>query len=413
MKRLTSADYEQQLQGALTSYVSGADTSILFYDVSILRDRVRRVEEAFPEGTHHCAAIKANPITRVLQEVASVGLQAEAASYGEFMQADRIAGFKHLVYDSPAKTAAEIETVCQNKRATLNINSLEELALIPEKPEARIGLRINPLVGSSADASMSVAGAHSKFGIPISDFETIQNAFEQYPFLTGLHVHTSSQSNTYEKMVAGIRAVLDLRNRLGEKTRNQISWLDIGGGFPVDYSSETTHDISAYGRMLREHCPELWEPELELYTEFGRYYHAHAGFSATQIASVKHYADREVLISHLGADHFVRESYNRELWPHQFFLMDSTGKLKTKDVKLSDLGGPLCFGGDFFAKNVSLPAAQAGDWLVIADTGANTYSLWSHHCSRPFPKMIIRDQNGEMFVGKQRQDLRDTIRFWD
>lgn len=406
-------DYEQQLQSALTSYVSGEDTSVLFYDVSILLDRVDRVVDTFPKGTHHCVAIKSNPITRVLQEAASAGLQAEAASYGEFVQADRIPGFNHLVFDSPAKTAREIESVCQNNRATLNINSFEELAFVPENPKARIGLRINPLVGSSADTSMSVAGAHSKFGIPISDFETILNAFIKYPFLTGLHVHTSSQSDDYKKMVEGIRAVIDLRKQITEKIGNRIFWLDIGGGFPVDYSSETTHEITAYGRMLRKHCPELWEPELELYTEFGRYYHAHAGFSATKIASVKHYADREVLISHLGADHFVRESYNRELWPHQFFLMDSTGKLKTKEVKPSDLGGPLCFGGDFFAKNVSLPAAEAGDWLIIADTGANTYSLWSHHCSRPFPKMIVRDQNGKMFIGKQRQDLHDTIRFWD
>jgi len=413
LNRLETKDYELQLKEALNNFVSAEDTSLLFYDASILENRVSSVVKAFPKDTHHCVAIKSNPITRVLQFAATAGLQAEAASYGEFLQADRIPGFSHLVYDSPAKTQKEIEIVCANPRATLNINSYEELPLLPSKSSARIGLRINPLVGSTADASMSVAGKHSKFGIPIHDWKGIKKAFTEYPQLSGLHVHTSSQSSDYANMVSGIRAVLDLYKRLNGELGDRIYWIDIGGGFPVDYGAESTHTISAYGQMLKESCPELWSTDLEVFTEFGRYYHAHAGFSATQIAAVKQSDDRDVLITHLGADHFVRESYNRDLWPHQFFLFDASGNLKSGSNKLCDLGGPLCFGGDFFAKGVSLPAAEAGDWLVIADTGANTYSLWSHHCSRPFPKLIVRNSRGTSFIGKQRQDLHDTIRFWD
>ena len=413
MNRLGTADYELQLKEALNNFVSEEDTSLLFYNATILENRVESVVKTFPKDTYHCVAIKSNPLTRVLQLAASAGLHAEAASYGEFLQADRIPGFGHLVYDSPAKTKKEIESVCANPRATLNINSFEELQWLPAKSKARVGLRVNPVVGSSADASMSVAGRHSKFGIPIHDFEGIKNAFLKYPQLTGLHVHSSSQSADYENMVSGVRAVLDLFKRLNADLGDRLFWLDIGGGFPVDYGAESTHDISAYGQMLKESCPELWNTDIEVFTEFGRYYHAHAGFSATQVAAVKQSDDRDVLITHLGADHFVRESYNRDLWPHQFFLFDAQGNLKSGPSKTCDLGGPLCFGGDFFAKGVSLPAAEAGDWLVIADTGANTYSLWSHHCSRPFPKLIVRNSRGTSFIGKQRQDLHDTIRFWD
>lgn len=129
MNRLGTKDYGLQLKEALNNFVSAEDTSLLFYDASILENRVSSVVKAFPKDAHHCVAIKSNPITRVLQFAATAGLQAEAASYGEFLQADRIPGFSHLVYDSPAKTQKEIESVCANPRATLNINSYEELPL--------------------------------------------------------------------------------------------------------------------------------------------------------------------------------------------------------------------------------------------------------------------------------------------
>lgn len=32
-----------------------------------------------------------------------------------------------------------------------------------------------------------------------------------------------------------------------------------------------------------------------------------------------------------------------------------------------------------------LPTLEAGDWLVLHDTGANTLALFSRHCSRPAP----------------------------
>ncbi len=413
MKRHVASDYEQLVKQVLRDQPDPEDTALFFYDIRILHDRVQLVRQAFPPDTRHAVSIKTNPVTAVLRACYGAGLQAEAASYSEYRQASRLPGFGQIAYDSPAKSPLELQEIARDPRVTINADSLEEIAHLPRNPSARIGLRINPQVSINADASMNVAGTYSKFGIPISRRSEIIRAFEKHSFLTGLHVHTGSQANSYDEMIKGIRIVLDLYREMGSALGKKIKWIDIGGGFPVDYGPETTHRISAYGQMLQDRCPELWSDRIEVITEFGRYYHAHAGFSLALVQGVKTFSDRQVLITHLGADAFVRESYNRKKWPHQFFAMDAEGNLKQGEKMVTDLGGPLCFGDDFYGKDVMLPAVEAGDWILIADTGANTYSLWSHHCSRPFPKLMIVDENGQVTVGKDRQDIRDTLRFWD
>lgn len=56
-------------------------------------------------------------------------------------------------------------------------------------------------------------------------------------------------------------------------------------------------------------------------------------------------------------------------------------ELKTEERKV-DVAGPLCFAGDKIATQISLPSLTEGDVLVVHDTGANTLSTFSRHCSR-------------------------------
>lgn len=59
--------------------------------------------------------------------------------------------------------------------------------------------------------------------------------------------------------------------------------------------------------------------------------------------------------------------------------------------------------------------AQEGDLLVIQDIGANTFALWSRHCSRPFPKVIAynSDMNGaDMHIAKERESFASIRDFW-
>ena len=71
--------------------------------------------------------------------------------------------------------------------------------------------------------------------------------------------------------------------------------------------------------------------------------------------------------------------------------------------------------GDFIAKGRSLPAMEAGDHLIMHDTGGYTYSLYSRFNSIQAPAIYgyEKSENGYRFVQfKSREKLEETLAFW-
>ena len=55
--------------------------------------------------------------------------------------------------------------------------------------------------------------------------------------------------------------------------------------------------------------------------------------------------------------------------------------LQTGSPIMVDVAGPLCFQGDYQAKDVELPPPEDGDILAIHDTGAYTMSMYCRCCN--------------------------------
>jgi diaminopimelate decarboxylase len=55
---------------------------------------------------------------------------------------------------------------------------------------------------------------------------------------------------------------------------------------------------------------------------------------------------------------------------------------KEGEVQTYRIVGPLCFAGDVLYESVKLPILEEGDQIMLFNTGANTLSMWSRHCSR-------------------------------
>ncbi len=392
------------------------DTTVVFLDWAVLDDRIERLQNAFPDTTLHAIAIKTNPLTAVLRYLVDQPVGLEAASLGELLLAQN-AGFTtdRLVFDSPAKTAREIDQLQQQMNGLrVNADSLQELERYPDHPTGlRLGLRINPLIESNSLNYMSVGSPQSKFGEPISNREQIIQACTGRAELDCLHVHIGSQVADLEPTVRAIRNVCDLAVEINQRADgNPITTLDIGGGFPVNYSGEPFR-IETYTEALQQGCPRLFDGSFQLVTEFGRYVYANTCWAATRIEYVKPFPGGTNLITHAGADLFLRECYNPGDWFHHLHIVDAHGRPRSGDSTRTSVAGPLCFGGDFIARDVELPVAQPGDWLIVSDVGANSFSLWSRHCSRPFPKVISCRRDGqELAIAKHRESFESIIQFW-
>ena len=90
-------------------------------------------------------------------------------------------------------------------------------------------------------------------------------------------------------------------------------------------------------------------------TEFGRSLLLKAGTTLSKIEYVKHWLKENtpILLTHVGANQFYTEVYWPEKRRHRFDLADCEGKQKVGGKILFDIAGPLCFQGDYLAKQVS------------------------------------------------------------
>jgi diaminopimelate decarboxylase len=401
------------------------DTALLFHDLSLVEQRVRQIQSAFPPTALHAISVKANPLPALLRRLNDLGVGLEAASFPELHLAlgagvppDRI------VFDSPVKTFREISFALE-RGVSLNADSLEEIeriaALLRERhTPSRIGIRINPQVGAGTIGMTSTADDYSKFGVPLSESrDRLKEAFQNHPWLEGVHLHIGSQSCPMDLLVRGVESVtafaLETNRQLQSMDApNRIRVVDIGGGLRVPYRvGETTPDVAEYSRELASRCPDLFTREFSLITEFGRYVHAHAGWAASRVEYVKRAAAGNTIMVHLGADMFLRRCYRPEDWHHHISVLDGKGRTKRGDTILYTVAGPLCFSGDIIARDIPLPATEPGDYLVVHDAGAYTLSMWSRYNSREIPRVLGYEEEGKTFtLLKEREVPRNLSDFW-
>ena len=382
------------------------DTSALIYDLPYLRERINSIREAFPKNTFHSLAIKASPVPKLLEHIRDMDSGLEAASMGELKIAEK-SGYPpcKIVFDSPVKTHEELEFAL-DQNIHINADSLAELeriAAIKKQLDSKsnIGLRINPQVGTGTIAITSVAGAYSKFGVPMKERrDEIIKAYLKYPWLNGIHLHIGSQGCSAEMLVDGVKKVYDLVQEIHDEFQNQrinrrIFHFDIGGGLPISYDSrKQPPSMNDYARMLKEACPDLFNGNFRLITEFGRYAFTNAGFAISRVEYVKHDRGISTAMIHVGANMFIREAYHPEQWKHEISIATPEGKIKQgKSANPWVIAGPLCFAGDMIAKNITLPPIEEGDYIIVHDSGAYTHSMWSEYNSREKPRVFGIDED--------------------
>jgi diaminopimelate decarboxylase len=391
----------------------------IFHHLGLMRARISALQAAFPASTVHAVAVKANPVVAILREVVQAGAGLEAASIEE-VQLALAAGCpaERVVFDSPAKTCAEIELALR-LGVHLNIDNFDELDRIDAAPgrhesTSRIGLRINPLVGGGAIAQTSVADTESKFGVPLEiNRPRIIAAFADHVWLRGLHLHVGSQGCSLELLVEAARRASTLRQQIAAETGNAVSFVDIGGGLSTVYRTGQPASVPAeYRARLEMAVPELFRDDVQLLTEFGRAIHANCGFAIARVEYIK--PAQRLAVIHLGADFLLRPVYRPQDWNHEFFVLDNRLAPKIGREAPVTIAGPLCFAGDILAREVLLPPVESGDWVVIRDVGAYTLSMWSRHCSRGIPAVLgyDRQQRRPLRTLRRAETPDDVVRFW-
>lgn len=391
--------------------VSAQEPIVALLDVVGIRAGVRDLRNAFAEvaapGTPvlHTFAVKAAPLVPVLRLLRDEGVGAEVASPGELALA-RAAGVaaRQTVLDSPAKTESELREALTLGIA-VNADNFQELArldalvatltgmtIAADTPEADrepggarrlppLGLRVNPQIGGGSIDALSTATPTSKFGVALKDpgaRERVVRAVLARPWLTRLHTHTGSQGLPLALMAQGVAQTYALAEEINTRAgQRRIDTIDIGGGLPVDFTSDTqTPAFARYARLLAREVPGLFDGRYGLVTEFGRSLLAKHGFVLARVEYTKSAGGRRIAVTHAGAQIAARTVYAPAQWPLRIAAYDERGRPSTTPVEPQDIAGPACFAGDLLAEGRPLPRLAPGHHIAALDTGAYYFA---HH----------------------------------
>ncbi len=366
-------------------------------------------------NTQICYAVKANSNQALIGILAARGAGADVVSEGEMRRA-LAAGIpaSKIVYSGVAKTVREIEFALQQDIRQFNVESEQELRVISAAAVrldkcARIAFRINPDVDAGTHEKISTGKSENKFGIAI---DVARSAYDEARNLPGIEVcgvdlHIGSQIMNLQPFTAAFTRIAKLTQELRD-AGHTISTIDLGGGLGVNYERLKDKAPSAvdYARVVQETIGHL---DCNIIVEPGRSLVGSAGVLASSVIYTKTNGTSQFLIIDAAMNDFLRPSmYNA-------YHSIVGGRQNDAPEELYDIVGPVCETGDTFARKRTLPRQEAGDLVIIEDTGAYGSAMASTYNTRPLIPEVLVDGD-EFRVIRQRPDYDSMIALdipWD
>lgn len=390
-------------------------TPCYVYSRRSVEDRYRAIADAFaPASPLICYSIKANGNLAILKLLRDLGAGFDIVSGGELHRALRVgADPARIVFAGVGKTEPEIRQALQAGILMFNVESEPELAAIHRVAEAlgaqaRVALRLNPDIDPKTHRHITTGKKETKFGI---DFETARGLVArmgEWPGvrLVGYHAHIGSQVTDPRPHAASLAKLIDFA-RTCTPPNSAIEWVNIGGGFGIDYVPGQAPAPAAFAELLLPLLASAGRA-FKLIMEPGRAIVGNSGILLTRVVYVKRNADgRRFVICDAAMNDLIRPALydaHHRIWPA---LSDQP--FEADGLRPADIVGPVCESGDFLAKDRPLPEVAEGDLLAIFSAGAYGFSMSSNYNARPRACEVLVDGN-RFRVVRQRETYEDLIR---
>jgi len=390
-------------------------TPLYVYSASAIKNRLEVFDRAFDKAPHTvCYSVKANSNLSILRLLAGMGCGFDVVSGGELervLVADKRAARK-VVFSGVGKTAAEMKLALKAGILLFNVESEPELDALAEcagrvKMPAPVALRVNPDVSAETHPYISTGLHQHKFGVPVREAPALYQRAGQNRWLRvgGVSVHIGSQITDVKPFTATMERVAELVQEL-RKDGLDIRYVDAGGGLGINYEGSSEAEFDA---QVREYAKALLTPlrglRLHLLLEPGRAIVGPAGVLVTRAIYRKTNNSKNFLIVDAAMNDLLRPSlYNAY---HQIVPLSQPSSPASDD--LTDIVGPVCETGDFFARDRKMPAVGGGDLLAILDAGAYGMALASNYNTRGRAAEILVEGKSARVI-RRRESFRDMVR---
>jgi 2-[(L-alanin-3-ylcarbamoyl)methyl]-2-hydroxybutanedioate decarboxylase len=359
------------------------------YDTAALRDRAAALRAALPDALLFYA-VKANGHPAVAATLAGCLDGIEVASGGE-LELAAAAGARRVVFSGPGKTDAELRAAVE-AGATVHVESGHELRRLGHVAGGRpvaVALRVNR-AAAALPGTHRMTGEPTPFGIDEASLPAAAALAADLPGveLAGFHLHAVSNNTDAAAHAGFVADALSWAVRTAGAYGVPLRYLNLGGGFGVDYTGGGRFDVDAFAAAL-----PAAPPGVRLAFEPGRLLAADAGWYAAQVLDLKHTHGRWFAVLRGGTHHFRLPAAWRYSQPFTVLPVDEWrypfDRPQVRDVAV-DAVGELCTPRDVLTRGQRVDRLRVGDLLVFGRAGAYGWDISHHEFLRhAYPEMII------------------------
>lgn len=407
---------------ALESLAAKFGTPLYVYSQSTLEDHFTKLDAAMAPLDHLiCFAMKSNSNLAVLRTLANLGSGFDTVSAGEIQRAIAAgADPAKCVFAGVGKTRDEIAYALDQGIYCFNVESEAELKRISEVAVDRnqiapVAVRVNPNIDAHTHAKITTGTYENKFGIAFEEIEKIYSRAAKLPNLRlrGLQMHIGSQLTSVEPFRQAVEKVVPLVDRLNRK--HGFDFFSIGGGIGIVYKPALESGAAGWwdtaeGRKVL--TPQLFADTLipllrplglKILLEPGRYISGNAGALLTRVEYLKKTGKKHFVIVDAAMNDLIRPAFY-----DSYHEIVPTAK-KAGALVSSDVVGPICESGDYFAKDRPLPKVGEGDYLALLSAGAYGSVMGSNYNTRSLTAEVIVKGDKASLV-RRRQETADIWR---
>lgn len=422
--------------------------------------RLQKSQEVIDCNLKVCYAAKANSNMAILRVIKEADCDLEVNSGGELWKALEI-GFRgdQIIFNGTSKEVWEIENAINAGIYAIQVDSLFELSLIEETAKrlnktANVSLRLVPEIETGTHSGLQTALLTSKFGMmpdeALSAFQTYKDS--KFLNLCGIHLHIGSQNPEADAYSEALKTLFENLLKIYKETGIKLSHLNLGGGFPVNYLRDKSHE-KAFSETEKEMLSADFEPSeaiknawnevkkaaisanaenllenMTLLLEPGRSIISDAGICLTKVRNKK---QRPLIKSEIrnskseirnetwlltDAGFNILLSMETYKWYYHLIHAEKADEAHNFPYKLA---GPLCDGGDVYFDIEGLRRlpdyrllpenTKPNEILALLNCGAYSIAQMFQYNGRFLPCVVLIKENGDVEMIRKRDSLQDLI----
>jgi diaminopimelate decarboxylase len=353
-------------------------TPFYAYDRQRITDRIALLRQHLPAEVHLHYAMKANPMPAVVQHMAGLVDGLDVASAGEMKIAlDTPVPPCQVSFAGPGKASQELSCAIA-AGIIVNMESEQEMERIANLGNhlgirPKVAVRVNPDFELKS-SSMKMGGGAKPFGVDAERVPAMLARMAQLELdFEGFHIFSGSQNLKVTAIQESHEKTLQLGIALARHAPGPVRLLNIGGGFGVPYfPGDEPLDVAAVGENLRHLMPEARRqlPEARVVIELGRYLIAEAGIYVCRVLERKESRGQIFLVTDGGLHHHLAASGNFGQVIRKNYPVVVGNKVNSAEREVVSVVGPLCTPLDLLADRMEMSKAEAGDLIVVLQSGA-------------------------------------------